>query len=640
MTPELKQKAQDFLKKYPGALPRDIARQFKLDIPAAFEVFDQINQAPADLIPLPAIAVATMEVSEPIQETAAPVAEPMPEPEVTDDEIIEFTQRLVEQQKPREEIKAALLNEFSGIDADADSLIDEAYEKEVEAAQKSVQEAREDVGKIADERNAAQDEADRLLVEKYKNSPVLRQINAIVDPTERTHAERAAQILRRLEKQAEEEAEKEESFDDENEEPFPECPVFTGPLTDLAKALYPSLPLEFKQIGLIVRWGLLRSGIDKLQWEPHLQPRFDVIMVSLPNRGKTAANNETRKAIDDIIRMAKSETVARNSVQPTSRVFGDFVTLASADSGPFLVDKFYDLINEAAKQVSAGITTDDAGKIMFDPDEISDVFEKARSSTGRVSTLFTEFLKLHSGNRTGNGTKRTGDKPVDKAHLAIFGGTTVEKYRTLWTGTGAGGDGLMSRFIPVTTNAPQVPPVPLPTDLVAVNKACQRLAKLALMPGQEIVFDTDAVRMMTEWWESVDSSKKNATRVLEMVKQLLIVLAVTNAPENHTGTTLTVGADLMGQAIKFGDYIIAARERLNPADSWSHIQAMENSIIAYFRKHAARRNPKSRNDCRRGIRPDRLPGGLGAFKYAWENCVNTGVLKMRERTQRDSRYSL
>src|SRR5260221_5381416 len=102
---------------------------------------------------------------------------------------------------------------------------------------------------------------------------------------------------------------------------------------------------------------------------------------------------------------------------------------------------------------------------MFDPDEISDVFEKARSSNGRISTLFTEFLKLHSGNRTGNGTKQTGDKQVEKAHLAILGGTTVNVYREqLWTGTGAGTDSLMSRFLTITTNAPPVPPVTLPTD--------------------------------------------------------------------------------------------------------------------------------------------------------------------------------
>jgi Protein of unknown function (DUF3987) len=584
------------------------------------------------------------EVQQPATDGQLPATVAGNSPEViSDDEIIKFAASLVEEKNLRAEIKAAILKEFyepgaetdQAIEQEVDGLIDRAYEKAVDIAQKEKEEVNQILGQVANERNRAQEEADTLLVEKYKNPSLFN--NSPIDPNDK---ERAAQVIRRLEKQAEEEAEKEENFDDETGEPFPECPVFTGPLTELAKSLYPSLPLEFKQMGLIVRWGLMRSGIDKLQWEPHLQPRFDVIMVSLPNRGKTAANNETRKAVDDIVKMAKTETAKRNNFKPTSRVFGDFVTLASADSGPFLVGKFYELVRDAEKQVAAGITTDDTGKIMFDPDEISDVFEKARSSNGRISTLFTEFLKLHSGNRTGNGTKQTGDKPVDKAHLAIFGGTTVEKYKTLWTGTGAGGDGLMSRFIPMTTNAPQVPPVPLPTDTTGMVRAYERLAKLVLMPGQEIVFDSEAVRIMTEWWQSIDTSKKNTTRVLEMVKQLLIVLAVTNAPENHDGTTLTVGPDLMRQAIKFGEYVIAARERLNPADSWSHIQAMENTIIEWMRKHGARKNPRSRNDVRRGVHPQRMPGGLGAFKIGWDNCVTTGVLKVREKTQRDSRYSL
>lgn len=553
------------------------------------------------------------------------------------EEILHRTVVLMGDGKTDAEVKTALLKEFEDIEQDADEFIKEGRQKfagEVEAAQIAEDDARKTAMEATDKRLEAEREADKHLVEKYQ---IAGALGKGIDPNDK---ERAAKIIRMHEEEFEKEAEKEETFDDTEEERFPECPVFTGPLTELAKALYPSLPLEFKQIGLIVRWGLMRSGIDRLQWEPHLQPRFDVIMVSLPNRGKTAANNETRTAIDVIVKMAKAQTAGGTNSKPTSMAFGDFVTLASADSGPFLVGKFYELVKEAEKQVAAGITADDAGKIMFDPDEISDVFEKARSSNGRISTLFTEFLKLHSGNRTGNGTKMTGDKPVDKAHLAIFGGTTVEKYKTLWTGTGAGGDGLMSRFIPMTTNAPQVPPVPLPTDMTATVRAYERLAKLALMPGQEIVFDSEAVKIMTEWWESIDTTKKNTTRVLEMVKQLLIVLTVTNAPENYEGTTLTVRPDLMRQAIRFGDYIIAVRERLNPADSWSHIQAMENTIIGWFRKHAARRNPKSRNDCRRGIRPDRLPGGLGAFKLGWDNCVNTGVLKVREKTQRDSRFSL
>lgn len=641
MTPELQARIENTIRQWKGlallgqnTVIAGVANAEGVSQDEVREVYDMLY--PAE----PQIAATVQPVSQ-SQEAATSAQEQQQEAmESTDDEIIEFIISFLVEDAPRPEIRAAVFEKFyepglnsQDFEQEIDGLIDRAYQAEIKATRQSEKEANEILGQVADERNAAQEEADKLLVEKYKNQNLFN--NSPIDPEDK---ERAAQIIRRLEKQAEEEAEKEEGFDDDNVEPFPECPIFTGPLTDLAKALYPSIPLEFKQIGLITRWGLLRSGIDKIKWEPHLQPRFDVIMVSLPNRGKTAANNETRNAIENIVKLANAEAAQKNNSQP--RVVGNFITLASADSGPFLVEKFYDLIKEAQKQVTAGITSDDAGRILFDPDEISDVFEKARTSNNRVSTLFTELLKLHSGNRTGNGTKSTGDKPVDKAHLAVYGGTTLEKYKTLWTGTGAGGDGLMSRFIPITTNAPPVPPVPLPTDEQGMFKTYQRLAKRLLMPGHEIVFDETASKMLTDWWASIDTTKKQTTRVMEMVKQLLIVLAVTNAHEEHNGTTLTVGADLMSQAIQFGNYIIAIRERVNPADSWSHIQAMENAIIGWFKKHAVRKNPKTRNDCRRGVRPERMPGGLGAFKYAWENCVHTGVLKIREKTQRDYRYSL
>lgn len=429
--------------------------------------------------------------------------------------------------------------------------------------------------------------------------------------------------------------EPEESFDDDTGMAFPTWPIFTGPLTDLAKALFPSVSLEFKQIGLIARWGLMRSGLDTLRFEPHLQPRFDIIMVSPPNRGKTAANNETRIATEKIVSMAKELLPAG---QPC--VFGDVVNVASADSGPWLVEKLYDLSREAKEKVSGGLTTDGTAKLMLDPDEMSDVFEKARSSNQKTSTLFTEIMKLSTGNRTGNGTRRTGYKPVDNAHFAMLGGTTVKKYETLWVGTGGGGDGLMSRVIPVTTNASQVPPVPLPTDSHAAYKAYERLAKLALMPGQEISFNPEAVRMLNDWWATVDGNKASATRVLEMVKELLLVLAPTNVPEGYTGTELTVGPELMAQAIDFGKSIIATRELLNPADSWSNVQLMENAVIDWMRKNASRKNPKTRNECRRGVTPHKKPGGLGAFKLGWDNCVGVGVLKVRAKTQRATQYSL
>jgi hypothetical protein len=434
------------------------------------------------------------------------------------------------------------------------------------------------------------------------------------------------------------EDEPEENFEDNKQESFPECPVFTGALTDLAKALFPSLPLEFKVWGLITRWGLLRSGLDTLQAEKHLQPRFYTALVCYPNRGKTACNNESRSAIELIYKMAATEVAAQNNNQPTTRNFGNFEARESVDSGPALVEMFYDLAETTEKDAK---TTDKAARAVLDPDELSEMFEKARSSGTRISTMFHQFLKLHSGNRTGNTTKADGDQTVENAHLAILGGATVATYKeNLWTGTGGGRDGLQSRFLIITTNAPRVPPIPLLTDSEAAFKAQQRLAKMLQMPGREIVVSDDAARMLNDWWYSFDNGKVSAARILETVKQLLMVLAVTNEAEPAESGILTVGTDLMRQAIAFGDYEIAVREQLNPNDSYSVVQAMENAIIRWAQKNAPRKEPKTRNECRRGVHPHRMPGGLTVFKTAWDACVNTGVMKLREKGQREGRYSL
>lgn len=422
----------------------------------------------------------------------------------------------------------------------------------------------------------------------------------------------------------------------ETKSQFPVCPLFPGALTDLARAIYPSLPLEFKMWGLITRWGLYRSGLDCLAGETHIQPRFFAVLVGPPNCGKSACIKESSafmKLIMDIVTDQCGKAAKPRGANVES--------LKSVDSGPFLVEYLYNKAQTVKNDFLSRATFDDRAKIILDCDELSDVFEKARSSTGRVSTVFGEFLKLHSGNETGNGTKRTGNRPVEKAHLAILSGTTVKKYPMIWTGTGGGGDGLISRFIAITTSAPPIPPVPLQTDTVAAMQAYERLVKLAQLPGQTITLSDEAAKVLTEWWNSFDNSKESASRILETVKQVLIVLTVTNAPDDHTGDTLVASAHLVREAIKFGDYEIAVREVLNPGDAWSNVQAMEDAIIKWAQRNA-KKEPKSIRDFRRGINPQRMPGGLGTFLLAWKNCVDPelAVLKFCGKVGKSKLYRL
>lgn len=102
-----------------------------------------------------------------------------------------------------------------------------------------------------------------------------------------------------------------------------------------------------------------------------------------------------------------------------------------------------------------------------------------------------------------------------------------------------------------------------------------------------------------------------------MVKRLALVLALTNDSD-------IVLWDMMSKAIQFGDYLIACRERFNPADSHSWIQAFENEILKVGNRHKDK--SMSQNEFRRLIRPDRKPGGFGSFLQAWRNMISVGVL--------------
>jgi hypothetical protein len=555
--------------------------------------------------------------------------------EISDEQQAEFDEQiksravaLLEQKLTDDEVTKTLTDEYEGLDEEfLTEVLTFAHERIIDAQDEERKQLSQLLGQVADERNAAQLEADKHLVEKYV---LAGRLDKSIDPNDK---ERAAKIIRTHEEQEQ----REENFTD-SPEVFPACPIFPGALTELAQAMYPSLPLEFKQWGLIVRWGLLRSGLDLLENEPHLQPRFYTVLVSLPNRGKTACINESRDALRAITRKASHEIGAKNSITPTSRVFASVENLSSADSGQFLVQAFFDAAKETDKQYQASICSDNRAKILLDPDELSDVFMKAQVTNGRNSTIFSEMLKLHSGNRTGNGTIRDGSKEVENAHLAVLAGTTVEKYPLLWTGTGGGGDGLISRFIAITTNNPQVPPVPATSDFAAVGTLYGKLAKLAISRPRTIRLSPDAAQVLDTWWKSFDNSKKSATRILETVKQIVIVLAVTNLSEDDDNDVVVVSGELMRQATKFGAYEIAIRERINPSDAWSVVQAMENKIIEWTKKHASRVLPKSRNDIRRGVHPHRLPGGLTAFNNAWDACVKSGVLKPR--SANPARFSL
>ena len=390
----------------------------------------------------------------------------------------------------------------------------------------------------------------------------------------------------------------------ESPELLPEFPPLTGSLADLADVLCPSIPVEFKLMAAITFWGLIRSGLDTLANEPNLQPRFYACFVSDPWRGKSAAINEVSKIMSGLS--------TRFSHPP------------SVDSGPALVDEFA----EQSDKMKASLCDDRAARVLIVADEIKDLFEKAKVSPQSKNSLFTEMLKLFEGNVTGNRSRANGKIYLENAHLGIVGGATLGGYQTMWTGSGGASSGLQSRITVIGTNADPMPAQQEPTDGKALVEVLDRLREQVARPAQQIKFTPEASDLLDKWWGSSKRDQVSEARIVDIVKRLLIVLAVTN-------DTDVIDAKLMSQGIAFGDYEIAMREHFNPPDSYSWCQAFENAIINVLHKNKV---PMTANTIRRFVHPERKPGGFGPFLQAFNNLLKAGVIRSDGKSERSPKY--
>jgi len=400
------------------------------------------------------------------------------------------------------------------------------------------------------------------------------------------------------------------------EESMPEFPVMSGALWNLAQEMFPDIPLSFKFMSLVTHCGLVRSGLDVLAGQRNFQTRFYICLVAEPGIGKTAAMNEAYNYMQAIY----------PQIVPPILLYAD-----SVDSGPALVDDFEDL-----RKVHP---TADRVMVLLHADEMTDLFEKAKSTAQSRNTLGTIMLSMFESNTAANRARQANKGKriqVENAHLAILGGTTPDGYDRMWQKTGGGANGLQSRFIPVGTNSRPMPVSPRESTPAAVTYL-QQLIELAKRPGKVIYLEPDAKKILTDWWAQYQTTQNpSTTRVLDMVKRMILVLAVTNQTDEDSvldaDNHIAVGADLTRQACAFGDYVIKMREQLNPMDSFTFVQAFENSIIRTFEKHPDR--PLSERDVMTMLNVYRKPGGLGSFGQAWKNCVMRDVLAEIGRNQK------
>jgi hypothetical protein len=395
-----------------------------------------------------------------------------------------------------------------------------------------------------------------------------------------------------------------------------EFPMMSGVLWDMALAMFPDIPLEFKFMALVTHFGLIRSGIDVLDGEKHYQPRFFTCFVADPNSGKSAAISEAHRYMEAI----KPQTM---------------MVLNSVDSGPALVDDFADL---AKSHPSAR-----AVQVLIEADEMTDLFEKSKITAQSRNSLSTMLLSLFettiASNRARSAHKGQRTQ-VENAHLAVLGGTTFLGAETMWNKIGGGANGLQSRFVPiVTTQGPLGLATRTPSHADAFDRALGRLIKLNELPGQTIFLDAEAQQELNEWWSKYTPwDKASVRRIDDIVKRMIIVLAVTNIDPNDRDplddNCVVVGRDIVGQACEFGTYLINVRERVNPADSYSWTQAFEAAIQGVFEK-----SPKkmfSMRDVRRAVNADHKPGGYQSFSQAWRTVTTPelGVVELIAKTNK------
>jgi hypothetical protein len=380
------------------------------------------------------------------------------------------------------------------------------------------------------------------------------------------------------------------------EDCLPEFPIVPGTIGDLADALCPSIPREFKVMAAVTIVGLVLSGRVSLEGESHLEPRFYTGMIALAGAGKTAAINEI-----------------------SQRITGDFILIPSVDSGPALVDTF----SEISKQSPGRLA-----KVLLGPDELTDVFEKAKSSKDGRNSLGGEILRLFEKHKTGNRSRQHGVVDVDNAALSILGGATPDSYNQMWLGTGGAASGLQSRFTLVATDR-KMPEKHAPYDRAEVSAIVLKLEEQILNAAPLIRMTDEAWSIFSQWWKSEPRDSRHFSRIPDIAKRFLIVLAVTNGIDLIEPWLVKIG-------IEFGNYQIALRERFNPIDAHSWTQGFENRVLSAYKKHGGMTD----NALRRLLSPEKSPGGHGPFLQALKNLRSAGAVIETGRTQRAVQFGL
>jgi hypothetical protein len=353
---------------------------------------------------------------------------------------------------------------------------------------------------------------------------------------------------------------------------LPDFPQLNGPVGRLVDAITHDIPYEHKALAVLTYMGVALSGRAELAspYEPS-QPRFYSCFIGPPGSGKSAAQKEVNKALAGL---------------------GNVAVERSINSGPGLV-----------------MALGENRRLLYFPDEITGAFQKAKHGS-----IFDDFKTLYEDNKISNRVKSKVTVVTD-CHFAIVGTCTRASFGNMWLGTGGGSDGLQSRFVLSFSDTP-MPRIRTGNNDIGVSLAVTELKNVLATVAPTIELPETVGSLTTGISGDGSHIDPQYTRVVDMGRRFALIVAACN------GIT-QIDDETMALAKAFINYQIAAYEPLLPEDSWSRVQAFEQRIIAFFKKH----QPRSFRDLRNNIKPDKSPGGFGPFKSAFNNLVSTGKLQ-------------
>ncbi len=390
-------------------------------------------------------------------------------------------------------------------------------------------------------------------------------------------------------------------------DPFPEFPKLFGPVHDLAELIGPSLAYSHKVLHLLTCLGLHLSGRVTLATDPWLQSRFFAAMVGPPGSTKSAVDKEVRGTLFPRALEQAGEIRYRHAP-----LLSDIAVEFSINSGPALTQAFED---------------NPTGKVLIASDELSSLFEKARTTTASPNSLHGEFLRLYESNEIGRRVvqnrkrdKKTGEiledpgkfTKITNAKLAIIAGATDKSFEGIWTGTGGAASGLQSRFS-LSYSTQMLPPFQVLMDEQRAADTLGELMRVLAKAADSLVVSELAQKEVTDWVER--QAGEIPPRVLDTAKRAAIVLASCDQTSEVTGA-------VMRWCLAFADYQVQLKARLMPADASSDVQAFENRILAFVLRH----KQASGRQIVMGINPSRYPGGYVAFERATQALTRSGAL--------------